>query len=405
MVLSLAAPEDLRRDFIGAWHRPKLGLSDGGPSDSQTIEGTMRMIVIGADTHKDTHTAVAVMEGTGQVAAELTAAARKQGFAEHLDWARGLDPERVWAIEDCRHVSGGLERFLVAAGERVVRVPPKLMGLSRKGSRERGKSDSIDALNVARAALREGAQNLPSAHLDEEAMEIKLLLDHRENLVRARGDDQRRLRWHLHQLFPDLEIPAGALDRTVWLDRVTRRLSRAPQGARVRVARELVRLIRSQTRSASELEREIAALTKAKAPGLLAMPGCGALSAAKILAETAGVERFASDAKLARLAGVAPIPTSSGRRDRHRLDRGGNRQLNCALHRIAVTQGRVHPPAREYLARKQAEGKSRIEAIRCLKRHLARRVWKLLVDSEIDGSMTTADSQRGTLSPQIAVAA
>lgn len=365
----------------------------------------MRMIVIGADTHKDTHTAVAVMEGTGQVAAELTAAARKQGFAEHLDWARGLDPERVWAIEDCRHVSGGLERFLVAAGERVVRVPPKLMGLSRKGSRERGKSDSIDALNVARAALREGAQNLPSAHLDEEAMEIKLLLDHRENLVRARGDDQRRLRWHLHQLYPDLEIPAGALDRTVWLDRVTRRLSRAPQGSRVRVARELVRSIRSQTRSASELEREIAALTKAKAPALLAMPGCGALSAAKILAETAGVERFASDAKLARLAGVAPIPTSSGRRDRHRLDRGGNRQLNCALHRIAVTQGRVHPPAREYLARKQAEGKSRIEAIRCLKRHLARRVWKLLVDSEIDGSMTTADSQRGMLPPQIAVTA
>jgi transposase len=363
------------------------------------------MIVIGADTHKDTHTAVAVAAGTGEVLDELTAPARKPGFAQHLDWARGLDAERVWAIEDCRHVSGGLERFLVASGERVVRVPPKLMGQSRKGSRQRGKSDPIDAANVARAALREGVQTLPVAHLDEEAMEVKLLLDHRENLVRARGDDQRRLRWHLHQLFAELEVPAGALDRTVWLDRVARRLSRAPQSARVRVARELVRSIRAQVRRAAELEREIAALVEAKAPALLALPGCGVLSAAKILAETAGAERFASDAKLARLAGVAPIPVSSGRRTRHRLDRGGNRQLNCALHRIAVAQGRVHPPAREFLERKQAEGKSRMEALRCLKRHLARRVWRLLTESEIDRSMTSVDSQRGLPSPQIAVAA
>jgi len=372
---------------------------------TKRIEGTMRMIVIGADTHKDTHTAVAVADGTGQLVDELTAPARKAGYAQHLDWARGLGPERVWAVEDCRHVSGGLERFLVASGERVIRVPPKLMGKSRKGSRERGKSDPIDAANVARAALQEGIETLPAAYLDEEAMEIKLLLDHRENLVRSRTDDQRRLRWHLHQLFPELEIPAGALDRMVWLEKVAGKLSRASQGARVRVARELLRSIRSQVRRAAGLEREIATLVKAKAPELLALPGCGSLSAAKILAETAGAERFASDAKLARLAGIAPIPASSGRRDRHRLDRGGNRQLNCALHRIAVTQGRVHPPARAYLARKQAEGKSRMEALRCLKRHLARRVWQLLPQSEIDRSMPTVDSQRDVLSPQIAVAA
>jgi transposase len=101
------------------------------------------------------------------------------------------------------------------------------------------------------------------------------------------------------------------------------------------------------------------------------MEGCGALTAAKLIAETAGAKRLCSDAKFARLAGVAPIPASSGKRIRHRLDRGGNRQLNCALHRIAVTQGRIHPPAMEFLAKKQAEGKSRIEALRCLKRHLA----------------------------------
>jgi transposase len=109
-------------------------------------------------------------------------------------------------------------------------------------------------------------------------------------------------------------------------------------------------------------------------PELLVLPGCGPLTAAKLVAETAGVGRFPSDAKLARLAGVAPIPASSGNRQR----RGGNRQLNCALHRIAVTQGRVHAPACEFLDRKQAEGKSRKEALRCLKRHLARTVWQAL---------------------------
>jgi transposase len=114
------------------------------------------------------------------------------------------------------------------------------------------------------------------------------------------------------------------------------------------------------------------------APRLLAERGCGVLTAAKLLGEIAGVTRFASDAKLARTAGSAPIPASSGRTQRHRLDRGGNRQLNCALHRLAVNKGQSDPDSAAYLARKQTEGKSRKEALRCLKRHLARRVWKLL---------------------------
>lgn len=363
------------------------------------------MIVIGTDTHKRTHTCGAVFAGTGQLAGELTATAREPGFRELLAWGRSLDSERIWAIEDCRHVSGSLERFLIASGERVVRVPPKLMGQSRRGERAAGKSDPIDALAIARAALREGPETLPAAHLDEDALQVKLLLDHREDLVKARSEDQCRLRWHLHDLWPELEIPAGALDRVVWLERIARKLARAEQGARVRVARELLTEIRRRTRRAAELEREIGALVKARAPELLALEGCGTLTAAKLIAEMAGAKRLASDAKFARLAGVAPIPASSGNRVRHRLDRGGNRQLNCALHRIAVTQGRMHPPAREFLARKQAEGKSRIEAIRCLKRHLARRVWRLLIDSEIDRSMTIVNTQRGSLAPQIAVAA
>jgi transposase len=348
----------------------------------------MHMIVIGADTHKQTHTCSAVFAVTGQLAGELTAPARKPGFAELLHWSRALDRERIWAIEDCRHVSGSFERFLVAAGERVIRIPPKMMGESRKGERIRGKSDPIDALAIARAALKEGPETLPCAHLDERALEVKLLLDHREDLVKARSEDQQRLRWHLHDLSPELEIPAGALDRLIWLDRIARKLARSEQSARVRIARELVLAIRQRTRRSAELEREISALVGAQAPGLVALSGCGTLTAAKLLAETAGVQRFASDAKLARLAGVAPIPASSGKRTRHRLDRGGNRQLNCALHRIAVTQGRVHPPARDYLARKQAEGKSRMEALRCLKRHLARTVWQALRSAEDTGPNT-----------------
>lgn len=236
--------------------------------------------------------------------------------------------------------------------------------------------------------MKEGPETLPCAHLDERALEVKLLLDHRQDLVKARSEDQQRLRWHLHDLSPELEIPAGALDRLVWLDRIARKLARSEQSARVRIARELLCVIRQRTRRAAELEREIGGLVRAQAPVLVELPGCGTLTAAKLLAETVGVQRFASDAKLARLAGVAPIPASSGKRQRHRLDRGGNRQLNCALHRIAVTQGRVHPPARDYLARQQAEGKSRMEALRCLKRHLARTVWQALRSAEDRGSNT-----------------
>jgi transposase len=359
------------------------------------------MIVIGTDTHKRTHTCGAVDAATGRLTGELTAPARGPGFRELLDWGRGLDEERVWAIEDCRHVSGSLERFLAAAGERVVRVPPKLTGDGRRGGRSPGKSDRIDALAVARAALREGPETLPAAHLDEEALRVKLLLDHREDLVRARSEDQCRLRWHLHDLWPGLEIPAGALDRMVWLDRLARRLSRAGQETRVRIARELVVEIRRRTRRVRALEREIAALVEEQAPALLGLEGCGALTAAKLIAETAGAGRFASDAKFARLAGVAPIPASSGDRSRHRLDRGGNRQLNCALHRIAVTQGRCHVPARDFLAKKQAEGKSRREALRSLKRHLARRVWRLLIESERGRSEDTVDAQRDLPGPRI----
>ena len=336
------------------------------------------MIVIGSDPHKSSHTFAAVDAATGELRDTLRVAATTAGAEKGLRWARGLDGERCWAIEDCRHVSGRLERALVAHGERTVRVAPKLMAGARRSARERGKSDPIDATAVARAALQEGVDALPGAHLDERALEIRLLLDHHDDLVADRSDEQQRLRWHLHDLFEDLEVPAGALDREVWLTRLGRRLAGQPASARVRIARELIRSIRERTRRIRALEREIAALVADYAPQLLEEVGCGPLTAAKLIGELAGAQRFKSDAQLARTAGVAPIPASSGRRDRHRLDRGGNRQLNLALHRLAVNKGRLCPQTADYLARKQAEGKSRMQALRCLKRHLARRVWQLL---------------------------
>jgi transposase len=345
------------------------------------------VIVVGVDPHKQTHTAAVVDGDVAELLGERTVKARRVGHEQLLAWARGLGEERLWALEDCRHVSVSLERFLLASGERVVRVPPKLMAGARRSARQRGKSDAIDALAVARAALRE--PELPSARLEGGEREIRLLLDHREDLVAERTRIQQRLRWHLHELVPELELPAGCLDRRIWLERLGRRLARDEQTVQVRICRELVRRCRELTRRADELERELAQLVRAQAAPLLALPGCGVLTAAKLVGETADVERFPGEAQLAMHAGAAPLPASSGSRQRHRLNRSGNRQLNCALHRMAVTQGRSHPPAQSYLARKEREGQSRKEALRCLKRHLARVVYRTLRAIEDEKMMST----------------
>jgi transposase len=290
----------------------------------------------------------------------------------------GLGPERVWALEDCRHVSGSFERFLIARGERVVRVPTRLMANSRRSSRERGKSDRIDAIALARAALAEGIATLPTAELAGRELDIRLLVDHRERLVRARVALNNTLQWHLHDLWPELQLPGSSLFYGKWGPRIARRLARAEQTMRVRIARDELRRLRELTHAINALEGEIAELVAQLAPQLLDEPGFGPLTAAKLVGEIAGAARFATDAKLARAAGLAPIPVSSGRTDRHRLDRGGNRQINAAIHRVAVTRARCHPETIDFIARKKTEGKTHREAIRSLKRHLARRIWQLL---------------------------
>jgi transposase len=331
------------------------------------------MIVIGVDVHKHSLTAVAVDEA-GRMLDEKTVTVADD---ELPAWASRLGEERLWALEDCRQLTRWLERQLLSAGEELVRVPPKLMAPERRAGRARGKSDPIDALAVARAALREPGLSRPRP--DEQPFrELKLLVDHRDDLVDERRRAQQRLRWHLHQLDPSFVVPARHLDRPVQLDRVGRWLARREQDVQVRIARELVIRCRSLTRSIVELDRELERRTAETAPALLDLPGCGALTAAKLLAEVGPIDRFRSDAQLARHSGVAPLEASSGGVQRHRLDRGGNRQLNAALYRMAITQARIHPAARAYLERKQAEGKSRREAIRCLKRQLARVVFNTL---------------------------
>ena len=339
------------------------------------------MIVIGADVHKSTHALAAVDAATGQLLGEREIAAREQGHLEALRWAHELGEELVWAIEDCRNLSHHLERALIGAGERVLRVPPKLMGVSRRGEREPGKSDQIDARAIARAVLRDGIERFPQAFLDPIAAEIRLLCDHRDTVVVEKTRLTNRLRLNLLVLDPELEakVPSRKLDYPGQLQRINRRLRSMPQSARVRIAREQVKRIATLTREAEALKRELRDLIRQHHPQLLAEAGCGPLCAAILIGQTAGAARFPSDAEFARAAGVAPISVSSGRHDRHRLDRGGNRQLNRALHVIAITRGRIDPQTRAYLARKEAEGKSRIEAMRCLKRHLARHYHRLLL--------------------------
>ena len=336
------------------------------------------MIVLGADTHKGSHTIAAVNGVTGQLLGDKTVRVGARGFAALLIWARGLDGDRVWALEDCRHVSGALERFLITRGERVVRVSTRLMAGTRRSSRQRGKSDQIDAIAVARAALATGIETLPTAALAGPELDLRLLVDHRERLVRTRVALNSTLQWNLHDLWPELTLPGGALFSKKWSTKIARRLARSQQTMRVRIARDELRRLRELTASINALETEITALVTAIAPQLVAEPGCGPLTAAKLVGEIAGADRFASDAKLARAAGIAPIPASSGRTDRHRLDRGGNRQINAAIHRIAITRARCDPQTRHYIERKNTEGKTNRDAIRCLKRHIARRVWNLL---------------------------
>lgn len=331
------------------------------------------MVTFGGDSHKRTHTLVAV-DGNGRQLGERTVAATRSGHLEALGWA-GQWPERRWALENCRHLSRVLERDLLTAGEAVVQVSPKLMGSARRTGRELGKSDPIDALAVARAALRE--PHLPVAQLEGREREVKLLVDHREDLVGERTRIQNRLLWHLHELEPGYQVVASGLLRRVVLAEVRGRLE-SHIGVVAEIARELVGRLAELTQTVRRLQRRIEGLMRELSPALLSLPGCAGLSAAKLVAETADVNRFRSSAAFAMHNGTAPIPVWSGNQERHRLNRGGNRQLNVALHRIAITQMRLGGSASDYIARRLTMGNTKTEAIRALRRQISDEVYRRL---------------------------
>jgi len=220
--------------------------------------------------------------------------------------------------------------------------------------------------------------------LDEQAHEIRVLCDYRDQLMGERTRLINRLRWHLVRIAPELEAQLGpaALKGPRVRARLARQLARLPHTPQQRVAKALLRRINEISREQHELLAELTTLIQAHAPLLLEQPSIGTVTAAVIIGRTAGAQRFRSEACFARHAGTAPIPASSGNTTRHRLHRGGDRQLNRALHIIALGRAKLDPATRAYLARRQTEGKAKLEAIRCLKRHIARQIWHLLDNSQ-----------------------
>ncbi len=348
------------------------------------------MVVVGADVHKWTHTFVAV-DQAGRELGHRTVGAHSAGHQQVVAWARerfGVDV--VWAIEDCRHLSARLERDLLTAGQQVVRVPPKMMAEQRRIARTRGKSDPIDAAAVARAALRE--PDLPIASHDEGSRELKLLVDRRDDLVKHRTATINRLLWRVHELDPAWAPKPGSLDLAKHQQILAARLA-GRAGIVAELAREELADVIELTGRVNQLEQRISVLVAQVAPTLLAMPGVGALTAAKLVGEAAGITRFKSEAAFARHAGIAPIPVWSGNtRGRVRLTRSGNRQLNTAIHRIAVTQIRLDGLGKTYYEKKKAQGMSTSEALRCLKRRLARVVFNHLTTDHATASTDLAQA-------------
>lgn len=335
------------------------------------------MVVVGTDVHKRTHTFVAVNE-VGRKLDEKVVAATTAGHAKAVVWARSqFGPDLLWGIEDCRNLSARLERDLLSAGQKVVRVAPKLMNQARKSARTRGKSDPIDALAVAQAVLRE--PDLPIAAHDEVSRELKLLVDRREDLVAHRTATINRLRERIHELDPAAEPKPASLHRHRPRARLADWLA-TQSGLLAELAHDELADITRLSRAIDALAARIGDRVRAVAPGLLALPGCAELTAAKLIGETAGVNRFKSESAFARHSGVAPIPAWSGNTaGRVRLSRSGNRQLNTALHRIAITQIRLTgSPGQTYHRKQLANGKSTSESLRCLKRRLARTVFQRL---------------------------
>ncbi len=331
--------------------------------------------VIGVDPHRDAHALAVVDVRSGGVMFEATAVADGEGYESVLRLANQHAPgRRVFAVEGTGSFGAGLTRFLVSHEERVLEV-----GRLRR-ERQSGKSDALDAIRAARSVLGQTRPARPRAGGEREA--LRALSAAREGAVTARRAGLCQLRGLLVSAPEPLRAELRSLTRAQLLRRLA---AVRPEGRRdpelrgtLLALRALARRVKALTVEERELAREIETLTRKLAPQLLDQPGVGPLAAAQVLISWSHRGRITSEAAFARLAGCAPIPASSGQTVRYRLDRGGDRRLNRALHMILVTRRRTHAPTIAYIERRIREGKSRREAIRCLKRYLARNLYRLL---------------------------
>jgi transposase len=337
--------------------------------------------VIGVDTHLDEHVVAIIAARSGAVVAQQSLQASARGYAAALRFAAAeANGARVWAIEGTGSYGAGLARFLAGRGETVLEISRT----PRAERRLRGKDDALDATRTARAALAGETLALPRSGERREA--LRLLLVARRSAVDVRREALGQLRGVIvtapDKLREELRVlPTGRL-----LERCSRlrRSSKvgADELATRLVLRSLASRIEAATLEAAELERELLGHVRALAPALLEEPGVGPIVAAQLIVAWSHPGRLRSEAAFARLAGVAPLPASSGKTTRHRLSRGGDRQLNRALHTVVLHRRQHDPATRDYIARRIAEGKSRRDATRLLKRYLARHLYRLLQNQE-----------------------
>jgi transposase len=332
--------------------------------------------VVGVDTHLDEHVVAVVATTTGAVLARQKVRANARGYQAAVRFAgAAADGARAWAVEGTGSYGAGLARYLAECGETVLEVSRT----PRTEQRLRGKDDALDAARTARAALASEALALPRNGKRREA--LRLLLVARRSAVDVRREALAQLRSVIVTAPDRLREELRALPTGRLLERCShlRRSSAAADELATRlVLRSLARRINAATREAGELESEILAHVRALAPALLDEPGIGPIVAAQLLVAWSHHGRVRSEAAFARLAGAAPVPASSGQTIRHRLSRGGDRQLNRALHTVILHRRQHDPTTKDYIARQIAKGKSRRDATRLLKRYLARHLYRLL---------------------------
>jgi transposase len=333
-------------------------------------------LVIGVDTHKQTHTAAVVAATTGAVIAQATVPATPAGYQQLLQVAARQPGERVWAVEGTGGYGAGLTRFLHAHAEQVVELDRPKRAARRHGA----KSDPLDATRAAREALGRNQLAQPRAAGHRSALQVRLTA--RRSAVQATTDAQRQLhalvvaapdplRGRLRSLTThQLVIACGRLRLRAHWDIETTTFA-----ASLRVLARRIQLLQAEI---VEHTRAITALVRAWRPELLTRCGVGPIVAAIVLCAWSHPGRCRSDAAFAMLGGAAPIPASSGQTVRVRLNRSGDRQLNQALHLVVLTRLRYDPDTRAYAQRRRAEGKTNREIRRCLVRYVARQLYRLL---------------------------